>query len=117
MTRKVPQLETALQSKPGMKPSFLASEGQEFHPLAKEMAGPLTLPCWMGGRGLRPSGFVPVLVYPEPSPVRHGPEGLEEARAPAPHCPQIQSWRATPPLAQAGEREASESGFAQGGHL
>lgn len=68
---------------------------------------------------LRPSGFVPVLVYPEPSPVSIAPRGLEEARRrPAPHCPQIQEdWRATPPLAQAGEREAPEPGFAQGGHL
>ena len=48
-----------------------------------------------------------------------GPRGPAEARGrPAPHCPQIQEdWWDTPPLAQAGEREASEPGFAQGGHL
>lgn len=104
-----------------MKRSFLASKEPECPSLSRGNGWPPhSVPAGRAARGkLRPGGFVPVLVYPEPRPVSTGPRGPAEARGcPAPHCPQIQEdWRATPPLAQAGEREASEPGFAQGGHL
>ena len=40
------------------------------------------------------------------------PEEPEKIKGPQPTLPDL-----APPLAQAGEREASEPGFAQGGHL
>lgn len=104
-----------------MERSFLASEDPECPPLSQGTGWPPhSVPAGQAAQEeLKPSGFLPVLVYPEPSPVSTAPRGPVEARGrPAPHCPQVQEdWRATPPLAQAGEREASEPGSAQGGHI
>lgn len=60
-----------------MERSFLASEDPECPPLSQGTGWPPhSVPAGQAAQEeLKPSGFLPVLVYPEPSPVSTAPEG------------------------------------------